>query len=124
MKVAQLRRLNSDDYHNAPEWFLTFVDNMNVMIDNLNPLLQNGIDIDNNITAERQTVTLSHATPIKIKLNRLTTTPKIVRVGYAAGLVGVAAITAFNADGTITITVYFQGTPPTTPILTTLVMEP
>lgn len=103
---------------------MNFLDNINTTIDMLNPLIQNGIDIDNNMTSERQVVTLSHGVAIKISLRKLSIRPALVRVGYAAGHVGVGAITTYNADGSLNVTVYFQGTAPTAAVATTLIFEP
>jgi len=124
MKIRPLPRFLQDDYKSASSWFYTFLGNMNLIIDTLNPLIQNNVDIDNNLLAERQIVTLSHNTPITIKLQKLTAIPRLVRVGYAAGYVGVGAITGYNTDGTFQVTVYFVGTAPTAAVATTLVMEP
>jgi hypothetical protein len=98
--------------------------NLNLIIDTLNPLVQNNIDIDNNLLAERQTVTLSHNTAIQIKMQKLAQQPRIVRVGYASGYIGVGAITGYNTDGTLEVTVYFVGTAPTSPVSTVLIFEP
>lgn len=124
MKLNTFKRYNKEDYSGATDWFLTFLDNINTTIDSLNPLITHNIDIDNNLLAERQIVTLSHGVPIRIKLRSLRIRPTLVRVGYAAGFVGVGAITAYNTDGTISVTVFFLGTPPSVPVLTTLVLEP
>ena len=124
IKIQALKRYNKDDYSGATQWFLTFLDNINTTIDTLNPLLQGNVDIDNNLLAERQTVTLSHATAIKVKMRDLTIRPTLVRVGYAGGYVGSCAVQTYNVDGTITIICYFQGTPPTVPVATTLIFEP
>lgn len=125
MKIRPFLRFNSDDYPQAPSWFLTYLNMINPMIDTLNVLLFNQIDTFYNIAAERQTVTLSHGVPIQIKLRSLNQIPYLVRVGYAAGYVGVGAITGYNTDGTIMVTVWFQdATPPTSPVATLLVLEP
>lgn len=124
MKLAPFRRFNRDDYRAAESWFGDFLDAMNLIIDSLNPLVASGVDIDNNLLAERQIVTLSHNVPIQIRLQRLKQVPKLVRVGYANGFIGTGAITGYNGDGSIMITVFFQGTPPTVPTATVLVIEP
>jgi hypothetical protein len=124
MKVRTFKRFADDDYPHAPQWFLDHLDALNPMIDALNPLLANNIDIDNNMLAERQTVTLSHNTPIQIKLQKLKTTPFIVLVGYAHGYIGHGAITSYNNDGMFYVTVFFLGTIPTSPVSTTLVFLP
>jgi hypothetical protein len=124
VKVRPFRRFSDDDYPGAPTWFSDFLNTINPMVDGLNPLLANNIDIDNNLLAERQTVTLQHGVAIAIRLQRLKVIPRLVRVGYAAGYVGVGAITSYNTDGTFAVTVYFQGTAPTGPVQTTLVFEP
>lgn len=124
MKVMTLRRFSDDDYPNAQPWFLDFLNNLNPVIDTINPLFANNITIDDNLAAERQTVTLSHGVPVLIKLQTLKLVPRLVRVGFANGYVGVAGITNYLNDGTFYVTVYFQGTPPVVPVLTTLVIEP
>jgi hypothetical protein len=124
MKIRPLPRFLQDDYPTAGSWFYNFLGNLNLIIDTLNPLVQGNIDTFYNIQCERQTVTLSHATAIQIKLQTLTAIPRFVRVGYAAGYVGVAAITSYNTDGTFDITVYFQGTAPTAAVATMLIFEP
>lgn len=124
MKLQALKRYNKDDYPNAADWFLTFLDNLNSTIDILNPLLTHNIDLDNNILGERQTVTLTHATPISIKMRSLKQQPRFVRVGFASGYVGIGAISTYNTDGTLMVTVYFQGTLPTAPVSTVLYFEP
>lgn len=124
MKIQSLKRYNSDDYSDAPDWFSDFLSNINSTIDTLNPLLQNNVDIDNNLLAERQIVKLSHGVAVKVRLRTLKVRPSLVRVGYASGFVGVGAITAYNTDGTYSVTVFFLGTPPTAPVLAVLVLEP
>lgn len=124
MRITPLRRFSDDDYPDAEPWFLNFLDNLNPVIDTLNPLFVNNVDIDNNLLAERQTVTLSHGVPVIIKLQKLPLVPRLVRVGYAAGFVGVGAITGYLNNGTFLVTVYFMGTPPTVPVLTMLIFEP
>jgi hypothetical protein len=123
MRFQALKRYNKDDYSGAAEWFLTFLDNINTAIDTLNPLLAHNVDIDNNLLAERRTVLVTQATPFKIKMQRLAVQPTLVRVGYAAGYVGIAGITSYNTDGSVSVTVYYTVIPPG-PILTTLVFEP
>lgn len=124
MKFRPFLRFNSDDYPKAEPWFLTYLNMINPMIDTLNVMLANNIDTTWNIAAERQTVLLSHGVPIQIKLRSLNQIPFLVRVGYASGYVGVGAITTYNTDGTLMVTVWFQGTPPTSPVSTLLVLEP
>lgn len=124
MKIVPFQRFNVDDYRNSQPWFQLFLDNMNFMVLTLNALLQRNIDIDNNLLAERQIVKLSHNVPITIKLQSLKTQASLVRVGFAAGFIGIGAITTYNPDGTLQVTVYFQGTIPTVPVTTTLIFEP
>lgn len=124
MKIQPFKRLNRDDYRNAPDWFYDFLDAMNPLIDTLNILLLSNIDINNNLLAERQVVSLQHNVPITIKLLSLKQQPSLVRVGYANGFIGTGAITGYNVDGTYQVTVFFLGTPPTASTLTVLVFEP
>lgn len=123
MRLSPFRRFTSEDYPTAPSWFRTFFDNINPMVDQLNRLLASNIDIDSNLLAERQTVLVQHGVPITIKMNRLTQTPFLVRVGFANGHVGYAAVTNLNADGSVQVTVYFQDAP-VAPVSTVLVFEP
>lgn len=74
--------------------------------------------------AERHTISVVHGVSINVRMISLKAAPKLVRVGYANGYVGVGAINQYNADGTVQVTVYFLGTPPTTAIPTVLVFEP
>lgn len=124
MRIRPFTRLSTDDFRGAEPWFITFLETMNPMIDTLNSLVQNNINIDDNLLAERQTVLLSHGVPVTIKLRKLRQQPYFVRVGYAAGHVGTGAVTGYNSDGSVQVTVYFSGTIPTTPVLTTIVLEP
>ena len=124
MKISPFRRFNSDDYPSAASYFSDFLGSLNVIVDALNNLLQNNIDITYNMAAERQTQMMTHGVAQNIKLNTLKQTPSLVRVGYAGGYVATAAITNYNSDGTVQVTVYFQGTAPTTPVSTLLVFEP
>src|SRR4051812_34029008 len=103
MKVRSFKRFSADDFRGSPNWFLDFIDSLNPMIDSLNPLLANNIDIDNNLLAERQSVTVSHGVPVTVTLRSLTAIPRLVRVGYAAGYVGSAAITSYNGDGSVQV---------------------
>lgn len=124
MRIAAFARFNKDDFRNAPDWFLNFLDNINVTIDSLNPLIAHGIDIDNNMLAERQTIKVTHNVPLKITLRSLSRQPTLIRVGYAAGhLVSGASITGYNTDGSIMVTILFSDAP-TTPVLATVVFEP
>lgn len=123
MQIQQFRRFSAEDYPHAPTWFRSLMDNINPMVDQLNQLLAGNIDIANNLLAERQTITVKHGVPFSIRMQRLTQTPFLVRVGYANGHVGYAAITNFNNDGTVQVTVYFQDAP-TAAIPTLLVFEP
>lgn len=124
MRIASFIRFNRDDYREAEPWFSDFLDSLNIIIDTLNPLLASNIDINNNLLAERQIVTLSHNVPIKVRLQRLKQIPTLVRVGYANGFIGTGAITGYNPDGTVMVTVFFHGTPPANPTATVLVIEP
>lgn len=124
MKVRTFKRFSDDDYGQAPSWFLDFIDALNPMVDSLNPLLANNIDLDNNMLGERQTVLLSHGVPIIIKLQKLRQVPRFVRVGYAAGYVGLGGITTYLNDGTFYVTVWFLGIVPNVPVSTILFFEP
>lgn len=124
MKVSQFKRFLQDDYSGADQWFYDFLGNLNMMIDTLNPLLQGNVDIDNNQLAERVIISLSHNTPISIRLRKLTVQPNIVRLGYAGGNPGVAYISGYNKDGTVNAGVYFLGTPPTAAVSCILIFEP
>ena len=124
MQIRPLPRFLQDDYPSAGAWFYNFLGNLNSIIDTINPLIQSGIDTFYNINCERQTVTLSHNTPIQITLKTLDAIPRFVRVGYAAGYIGVGAITSYNTNGTFMVTVYFVGTAPTAAVSTMLIFEP
>lgn len=124
MKLATLLRFSEDDYTGAPDWFRTFLGSLNQMVDSIGPLVQHNIDLDNNILGERQTLTVTNGVPITVRLRTLKTTPSFVRVGYAAGYVGVAAITKYNVDGTLQVTVNFTGTQPTSSVSITVYFEP
>jgi hypothetical protein len=124
MKVRPLPRFSRDDYRAADAWFYDFLDGLNVVVDALNPVFANGLDIDNNLISERRTLAITHGVPINVRLNVLKSRPTLVRVGYAAGYVGHGAITKYNSDGTIAVTVYFLGTPPAGAVNTTIVLEP
>lgn len=124
MKIRQFRRFNRDDYRAAPDWFLNFLDNLNLMVDQLNVLLQNNIDIDNNLLAERRTLSVTHNTPINVTMQKLTQQPYLVRAGYASGHVVTGCnITGYNSDGSVAVTVTFADAP-TSPVSTTLIFEP
>lgn len=126
MKIQSFRRFTMQDYTGAPTWFQNFLNALDPMIDTLNFLLQNNIDLDNNILGERQTISLKHNVPITVKMKTLgQTRPNIVTVGYAQGFIGSAAITAYNADGTVDVTVFFQGAIlPTGSVSTMLFFQP
>lgn len=124
MKLKPFIRFANEDYKTAPKWFWDFLGNLNQAIDTLNALLQNNVDIDNNLLAERQTVTVSHNTPITLTMKKLTSTPRLVRLGYANGYQGVASITGYTTSGGVTVTVYFLGTAPTAAQSVVLVFEP
>lgn len=124
MRFRPLVHFNTDDYRTAPQWFSNFLSVMNLMVDTLNSLLQNNVDIDNNLLAERQTVSVIHNVPTTVKMRKLAQTPFLVRAGYASGhVVTGCSITGYNNDGTVQITVQFSGAP-TTAIATTLIFEP
>ena len=123
MKVAPFKRFLQDDYHSAPQWFFDFLGNLNQMIDSLNPALQSGLDIENNLTAEVQQVTVSHEVPITLKMRRIVT-PRLVRLGYASGYHGVAGIVGFGTDGSVQVIVSFVGQMPPGPVAVELVFEP
>jgi hypothetical protein len=57
-------------------------------------------------------------------MKKLTSAPKLVRLGYAGGYIGTAAITGYNTDGSIVVTVFFVGTVPTSAQSCVLVFEP
>jgi hypothetical protein len=120
MKIRPLQRHNVDDYRQAPQWFRDFLDVTNQGVDTLNTVLQGNIDINNNLAAESQTVTLSHNTPTKVRLLRLQSVPSFCIAGYAGGNVGVGRITNYQSDGSLMVTVYFLGTPPTGSVATKL----
>jgi hypothetical protein len=123
-RVAGFKRFDKEDYRTSPDWFDDFLENLNPMIDALNPLLQNSIDIDNNLLAERQTVAVTHNVPITLTMKRLKQTPFLVRAGYAQGhIVTGCNITAYNSNGSIQVTVLFNDAP-TTAVSTVLIFEP
>jgi len=124
VKIRPLKRFLQDDYRSAPQWFFDFLGSLNQAVDTLNPALQNGLDLDNNMTAERQQVTVTHNVPITVRMRRIGTTPRLVRLGYAAGYVGTANVTAYKSDGGVTVTVFFLGTVPTTAVSVVLIFEP
>jgi len=124
MKFRPLKKFLQDDFKDAPQYFFDFLANLNLIVDSLNPLLQNGIDIDNNQTAERQSVSLSHNTPVSVRMRRMTAQPNIVRLGYAGGNPGTAYIAGYNTDGTVRVGVFFHGTAPTAPVSCILIFEP
>jgi hypothetical protein len=123
MKIRPFQRYANEDYKSAPKWFWDFLSNLNMMVDTLNSCLQNNLDIDNNLLAERQTVTVSHNTPATVSMKKIGT-PRLVRLGYANGYQGTASITGYGTDGSVIVTVFFVGTPPTTAQAVTLVFEP
>lgn len=123
MQIQPFRRFTLEDYPNAPSWFQNFMTNINPMVDQLNQLLAGRIDIANNLLAERQTISVTHGVPFNIRMQRLTQSPFLVRVGYADGHTGYAAVTAFNVDGTVQVTVYFHDAPATA-VSTLLIFEP
>lgn len=125
MKVRSINRFNRSDYPNQSDEFYRLLDNLNLIPDTLNPLLQSNVDIDNNLLAERQTVTLSHGVPVTVRMRKLKQTPFLVRYGYAnKNAVRSATITQINADGTIAVTVFFESPAPTNPVPVVLVFEP
>lgn len=124
MKIRPFIRFAQDDYKQAPQWFFTFLGVMNMFVDTLNAVLQNNVDIDNNQLAERQTLAVQHGVPISTKLNKLTGMPRMVRAGYASGqVVTGCSITGYNNDGSVQVTVLFNGAPSGT-ISTVVVFEP
>lgn len=123
IKIRPFVRFNQDDYKGSSAWFWNFLGTLNLMVDTLNFLVQGNIDIDNNLYAERQTVSVSHNTPITLSMKKITSVPKMVRVGYASGYIATANITAYDTDGTLQVTVYFLGTVPTTAQTVILVFE-
>jgi hypothetical protein len=124
MLTIPFRRFNKDDYRNAPQYFYTLLDNLQPIVDTCNFLFQSNIDIDNNMLAERQIVSCTHGVPFSTRMRTLAVTPKLVRYGYASGAQVLAAnITGYNADGTVEVTVLFNGAPTTAQTLQ-LVFEP
>jgi hypothetical protein len=124
MKIRPFTRFSQDDYRGSPVWFWNFLGNLNLMVDTLNAALQSNLDIDNNLLAERQTVSVSHNVPVTLRMKKLTSTPRLVRLGYANGYIGTAAISKYNTDGSLQVTVYFLGTVPTSAQSVVLIFEP
>lgn len=112
MDFARFKRMSRDDFPKAPDWFLSFLDSINPIIDVLNLLLKGQIDTTFNLLCERQTISLQSGVSTTVKMQKLTATPPFfMRVGFANGfLVSSAGITAFNPDGTIQVTVNLIGT--------------
>lgn len=125
MKIGPFTRFNRNDYRNLPDAFYEVLDNLNPLVDTLNKLLQGNIDIDNNMLAERQLVSVEHAVPVTLRMRKLRTPPFLVRAGYSSGnRVAAANITQINSDGTVQVVVDFLSPAPTGPVEVVLVFEP
>lgn len=114
-KFTPLKHLNADDFRTAPQWFRDYLDQYNILADALNFLLPGHIDIDWNLQAEKQTVTVSHNTPVTVNLQKLST-PTFCILGYCGGSVGVANIVGYPNPKSVSVNVFFLGTVPTNPV--------
>lgn len=82
-KIAEFKRLNKEDYPDAPDYFTRLIEAYNISMENIyNAVNKNNLNFTDNINSERQLITLKHEVPQKVSLKRIKS--KVIGVMHLA----------------------------------------
>lgn len=71
MKVQGFRRLNVEDFQDAPEWFHRFLESYNETLEHLYTLLANNLTFEDNFNCEVKSFKIKDNTPVTVALTSL-----------------------------------------------------
>lgn len=107
MKIAAVKKFAREDFSGSPEWFNTFLDEINNFSDQMITFTENNIIYEDNIYCQPVDYNFNHGQQVKF-LNKLQSKPRGLLAVAAQGYAIDAAELQYDNGGQIGITVYFN----------------
>lgn len=107
MKIAAVKKFAREDFSGSPEWFNTFLDEINNFSDQMITFTENNIIYEDNIYCQPVDYNFTHGQQVKF-LNKLKGKPRGLLAVAAQGYAIDAAELQYDNSGQIVITVYFN----------------